>query len=88
MADGGTWLDTPGDLTPGKWHELRLSWDCRRGRCGACGRATLTLDGAEIAVIEQFVRASGVCYLRIRSTAASTDWGGLFIRSINIKVAP
>jgi len=86
IGSGGTWLDTPGDLAPGKWHELHVAWDCRSGQ------ATVKLDGAEIAVIEQCVRARGLCYLRIRSTAdgapsaASTDSAGLYVRSVRVEV--
>jgi hypothetical protein len=82
IGSGGTWLDTPGDFVPGKWHELRLAWNCRTGR------ATLKLDGTEIAVMEQYVRARGMCYLRVRSTAPSTDSAGLYIRSVEVRAAP
>jgi len=51
IGSGGTWLDTPGDLVPGRWHTLRLAWDCR------AGQAVLHLDGEEVANIEQYVRA-------------------------------
>jgi hypothetical protein len=80
IGSGGTWLDTPGDLVPGKWHVLHLAWDCRTGR------AVLRLDGTEIAVMEQYVRTRGICYLRLRSTAPSTDSAGLYIKSVNIKM--
>jgi len=79
IGSGGTWLDTPGDLMAGKWHNARLAWNCRTGQ------AVLKLDGAEIAVIEQYVRARGCCYLRVRSTAVSTDSAGLYIRSVKAK---
>ena len=82
IGSGGTWLDTPGDLVAGKWHDLRLAWNCRTGQ------ATLRLDGTEIAVMEQYVRARGVCYLRLRSTAPSTDPAGLHIRSVAVKSLP
>jgi hypothetical protein len=78
IGSGGTWLDTPGDLVPGRWHHVRLTWDCRKGQ------AALGLDGTEIAVIEQYVRTRGVCYLRIRSTAAATDAAGLYIREFRV----
>ena len=78
----GSWLPTPGDLVPGQWHALKLTWDCDSHR------AFLHLDGVEIGVIEQFTCAPGVCYLRLCSTAAETDNGGLYIRSVNVSVAP
>ena len=80
IGSGGTWLDTPGDLVPGRWHHVRLTWDCRTGQ------AVLKLDGAEIAVMEQYVRTRGVCYLRVRSTAGAPDPAGLYIRSVGVKV--
>ena len=82
VGSGGTWLDTPGDLAPGKWHRLRVKWDCKRGR------AKMWLDGTEIAVMEQFVRTLGLCYLRLRSLAESPDPGGLYLRSVEVSVRP
>jgi hypothetical protein len=75
-GSGGTWLATPGDLTPGKWHELKLSWDC------ADHAALLELDGEEIGRLHQYVCTDGVCYLRIRSTATATDDAGMFVESV------
>jgi hypothetical protein len=81
-GSGGSWLPTPGDLTPGKWHELELSWDCSNHE------ALLKLDGIEVGRLHQYVDTDGVCYLRIRSTAATTDGAGMFIRSLKVTVAP
>jgi len=78
----GSWLPTPGNLTPGQWHTLKLIWDCD------AQRAFLSLDGIEIGVIEQFICAPGVCYLRLLSVAEKTDDAGLYIRSVNISVVP
>jgi len=36
----GSWLPTPGDLVPGRWHKIKLAWDCQ------AHRAVLGLDGA------------------------------------------
>ena len=80
IGSRGTRLDTPGDLVPGRWHHVRLTWNCRTGQ------AVLKLDGTEIAVMEQYVRTRGVCYLRIRSTAPGADPAGLYIRSVGVKV--
>lgn len=79
IGAGGTWLDTPGDLRPGKWHEVYLRWNCKQG----C--AVLKLDGTEIAQMKQYVRTPGVCYLRLRSTASGVDNAGMYIRQIKIK---
>ncbi|MDO8586483.1 MAG: sialidase family protein [Armatimonadota bacterium] len=81
IAAGGAWVDTPGDLTAGKWHELRLRWNCGQG----C--AVLSLDRTEIAQMEQFVRTPGVCYLRLCSTAPTVDTAGLYIRSVKVRTS-
>jgi hypothetical protein len=78
----GSWLPTPGDLVPGRWHTLVLTWDCH------ARRAFLSLDGVEIGVIEQLTCAPGLCYLRLRSTAEATDDAGLYVRSVKVSVVP
>lgn len=81
-GSGGSWLATPGDLTPGRWHELTLAWDCVKHE------ALLQLDGVEIGRLHQYVCTDGVCYLRIRSTAEKTDEAGMYIRSIKVRAMP
>ncbi len=81
-GSGGSWLATPGDLLPGKWHELKVSWDCLNQE------ALLELDGAEIGRLHQFVSTDGVCYLRLRSTAVATDDAGMLIKSVKVHVTP
>lgn len=81
-GSGGSWLATPGDLTPGKWHELKLTWDCTNHE------ALLELDGIEIGRLHQYVCTDGVCYLRIRSTAAGTDDAGMCMRSVKVSSEP
>jgi hypothetical protein len=82
IGSRGSWRATPGELRPGKWHRLRLSWNCRQAQ------ATLLLDDAEIAVIEQYVHAPGIAYLRLRSTAAAADPAGMYVRAVNVAVKP
>ena len=74
IGSRGSWRATPGDLRPGTWHRLGLSWNCRQAQ------ATLFLDDAEVAVIEQYVHAPGIAYLRLRSTATAADLAGMHIR--------
>jgi hypothetical protein len=81
-GSGGSWLSTPGDLLPGKWHELKLTWDC------TAHSALMELDGVEIGQLHQYVSTDGVCYLRIRSTASATDEAGMFIRSVKMNTQP
>lgn len=81
-GSGGSWLDTPGDLTPGKWHTLKLRWNTIQGK------GMLWLDGVEIAHLEQYVRTPGICYLRLRSTAPATDIAGLLVKSVSVQAKP
>lgn len=78
-GSGGTWLATPGDLTPGKWHEIKFTWDCTNHE------ALLELDGQEIGRLHQYVCTDGVCYLRLRSTAPTTDDAGMYLRSVEAR---
>ncbi|NUQ62384.1 MAG: exo-alpha-sialidase [Pirellulales bacterium] len=80
IGSGGTWLETPGVLKAGQWHEMVLAWDCD------ARRAVLTLDGTEVARIEQFVCAKGLCYLRLRSIAPAADEAGLYLRGLEVSV--
>ena len=80
-GSGGSWLPSPGDLTPGNWHEVKLTWDC------ANHEALLELDGVEVGRLHQYVCTDGVCYLRIRSTAATTDEAGMYIKSVKVTTA-
>ncbi len=77
-GSGGTWLSAPGELAPGRWHQLKLNWDC------AGHEALMELDGIEIGRLHQYVCTDGVCYLRLRSTAATTDEAGMYIRSVQV----
>lgn len=75
-------LPTPGDLVPGKWHELEMTWECENHE------ALVRLDGEEIARLHQFVSAPGACYLRLRSVASETDSAGLYVRRVDVAVEP
>lgn len=81
-GSGGTWLATPGDLTAGKWHELKFTWDCNSHE------ALLELDGQEIGRLRQYVCADGVCYLRLRSLAPAMDEAGMYVRSVSVRAGP
>ena len=81
-GSGGSWLPTPGDLTPGRWHDLKLTWNCTDQE------ALMELDGTEIGRLHQYVSTDGVCYLRIRSTAATTDPAGMYISSVKVTAKP
>jgi len=61
----------------GRWHQLKFDWDTSRYQC------RVMLDGHQIQVVP-LTRMSrwGVSYLRIRSTAESTDDAGLLVESV------
>ena len=51
-------------------------------------RGLLKLDGVEIGRLHQYVCTDGVCYLRIRSTAETTDEAGIYIKSVKVTAIP
>lgn len=70
-------------LAPGRWHQLKLDWDTATSEC------RLILDGRRIGRLP-LTRMSpwGVSYLRLRSTAESTDDAGLLVESVDADVSP
>jgi hypothetical protein len=78
IGSGGSWLPTPGDLVPGRFHTLRLEWNCHTNS------AMLFLDGTEVARLHQFVCAQGMCYFRLRSLANGLDEKGLGLKSLRV----
>ena len=46
------------------------------------------LDGEEIARLEQYVWAPGICYLRVRLLSPWKDEHGVLIRSVRATVDP
>ena len=59
-----------------------LRWDC------PAHAARLFLDGEEIARMEQYAWALGVCYLRIRLLSAMKDEHGLLVGSVRATSEP
>ena len=89
----------PAQFTPtgvaleiGKWHTIGFAWDCERGTCA------LTVDHQHVADLPQRSLApcfwpeayppTGICYLRLWSTAAQTDEAGLLVDSVSVSVKP
>ena len=67
-------------LEPGRWHDLEFDWDIARSEC------RVQLDGRPVARLAQSRESSGACYLRLRSTADSTDAAGLLLESVKAHV--
>jgi hypothetical protein len=64
-------------IEPGRWHRLKFDWDATRHQC------RVLLEGREIEVLPLTrMTSSGVSYIRLRSTAESTDDSGLLIESV------
>jgi hypothetical protein len=68
-----------GRLDPGRWHDLQLEWDTARRRSRSTRRAT----GREK---QRSRETRGACYLRLRSTADSTDAAGLMVEAVQVAV--
>jgi hypothetical protein len=79
IGPGGR-LAGSGRLEPGRWHELAFDWDTARGEC------RVQLDGRPAARLRQSRLTTGACYLRLRSTADSTDAAGLLVESVKVEV--
>jgi hypothetical protein len=68
-------------LEPGRWHDLQLEWDSGKRECG------VQLDGRPVTRLEQSRETLGACYLRLRSTADSTDAAGLVVEAVKAAVS-
>jgi BNR repeat-like domain len=68
-------------IPPGHWHDLVVRWNCTKSQ------ARVLLDGREITVLPQSRRSVGVNYLRLVSTAPSTDDAGLLLGSLSVDVS-
>ena len=66
----------------GRWHELLLDWSHAKRQC------RVMLDGDEVGVLPLLRETTGVCYLRLRSTADEIDNAGFVVESVEVDVAP
>jgi hypothetical protein len=78
-TEPGRFAPTGAKLQPGKWHTLGLAWDCGKGTCA------LSVDYAKVTDLRQITPAPGVCYLRLQSTAETTDEAGLMVESVDTR---
>jgi hypothetical protein len=69
-------------LAPGKWTELEIKWDCGKREC------EVFVDGEKKSTIFQSRASEGVCYLRLRSAAETTEEGGFLVESAEAAISP
>jgi len=69
-------------LVPNRWHTVDLKWDTRKRQCRA------SVDGHQIEVLLQGRDSLGANYLRLISTAETTDLAGLMVETVEVKVLP
>jgi hypothetical protein len=68
-------------LEPERWYTLGLEWDA-----GVC-RVTVAGQGAG-RLLARNTTPNGVSYLRLRSTAATTDPAGMLVERVAVEVTP
>jgi len=73
---------TGAKLDVGKWHTLRLAWDCEKQTC------RLTVDKQQVAQLPPLSKAVGICYLRLACLAEDIDLAGLDIESVTVQARP
>jgi len=64
-----------------RWHNLELRWDLTRRDC------QVILDGQNVEILPLMRESSGVCYLRLRSTAQGKDSQGMLVESVSADVS-
>jgi hypothetical protein len=75
-------LEDGKQLAPGRWHELELTWSLEAQRC------KVRLDGRPAGTLPVNRRSPYTCYLRLRSTAETTDPAGFLVEAVAVKVKP
>jgi len=80
-------IEPDGEIAPGKklnlgrWYDVEFEWDAGKRQC------RVLLDGKQATTLPQYRETLGANYLRIRSTAESTDNAGLLIESVETNVS-
>lgn len=68
-------------LAPGKWHDLELAWSASAQTC------LVTIDGRKSATLPVVRSSRNICYLRLASTAPTTDDAGFLVQSVSVDVS-
>jgi hypothetical protein len=82
------WIGPDGELSsgkrlePGRWHTLELAWNADKQAC------IVTDEGQKIASLPVVRCSRNVCYLRLRSTAETTDAAGFLVDAVSVDVSP
>lgn len=80
QVDADLRLSTGAQAKPNQWHDLMLRWDC------AERNARIELDGQPAGAAPQLRSTTGICYLRLRSTAETTD-AGFLVETVKVEVS-
>ena len=80
IGSGGQ-LAKGGKLDLDRWFTLQFDWDTVKRD------ARVSVDGRPVAILPLLRDSHGVCYLRLRSTAAATDAAGFLVESVEADVS-
>ena len=80
IGPGGQ-LAGDGRLELDRWFTLQFDWDTVKRN------ARVSVDGRPVTLLPLLRDSYGVCYLRLRSTAAPTDAAGLLVESVEADVS-
>jgi hypothetical protein len=78
-ADGS--IDARNKLPIDQWIDLAFDWDTDQRQC------VVSVNGRKIATLPQRRETLGICYLRLVSTAETTDDAGLLVERVEAKVS-
>jgi hypothetical protein len=79
----GTIADGP-RIELNRWHDIELKWDCRKSIC----QVVVDEREASSVPLRRAPQTPGICYLRLRSAALTTDPEGLLVRFVSAEVEP
>jgi len=79
IGPGGRLLEQA-HLVPSRWHELVLEWSHAKRQC------RVRLDGRAAGTLPLLRETTGLCYLRMRSTAEGTDAAGFLVESFEARI--
>jgi hypothetical protein len=70
-----------GQIARRKWHLLEFQWNCEKAYC------SVLLDGRALDVLQMKRETQGVNYVRLCSTADTTDTSGLLLENVDAYVS-
>ena len=66
----------------GRWYAIELAWDSGKKEC------SLSVDGNSVTKFPQLSPAYGMCYLRLWAAVSITDYSGMLVESVDVRVEP